>query len=453
MKKTGGVKRNMSREERKRYLTIGVIAFCVLAACILLVFAIFEFEVIAGFCLKIWQILTPFLYGFILAYLLLPVYNFFVKLFHKCFLKRERTPKTARRLYLLGNAVSVTLTMLCFLSLLIGFGFLVLPELGQSVVSIIKSAPDTGKKIVDWAQKVLHDNPEIEATVTEVLSRYVGNINTWAENNLLPYVTEMINGLSSGILVTLTGTFTFLKNTLIGAIAAIYMLVSKDLFAAQGKKLAYSVFKVKTANVFLENMRFIHRTFSGFITGKLLDSLIIGFLCYLFMIIVKMPYAMLVSVLIGVTNIIPFFGPFIGAIPSALLILTVSPIQCLYFVIFIIVLQQFDGNVLGPRIISGSVGISSFWAMFSILFFSGIFGFAGMIIGVPLCALLLSLIAALCKRSLEKKALPVDSKAYAGVQEIDPETGERIMLPPKPKMRDKPNGLVRRIVEKTKKKS
>ena len=129
-----------------------------------------------------------------------------------------------------------------------------------------------------------------------------------------------------------------------------------------------------------------------------------------------------------------------------------SPIQCLYFVIFIIVLQQFDGNVLGPRIISGSVGISSFWAMFSILFFSGIFGFAGMIIGVPLCALLLSLIAALCKRSLEKKALPIDSKAYAGVQEIDPETGERIMLPPKPKMRDKPNGLVRRIMEKTKKK-
>ena len=443
----------MDHETRNRYILIGVIAFCVAAASILLVFAIFKFEVIKDFCLMIWRILTPFLYGFVLAYLLLPVYNFLLNLFHKLFFKKERSEKAARRLRVVNNAISVILTMVFFLALVIGFGFLVLPELGQSIVSIVRSAPETGKRIMNWAEKLLHDNPEIEATVTDIIERYVGNLNTWAETYLLPHVTKVVNGLSNGIIGTLTGTFTFLKNALIGLIAAIYMLVSKNLFAAQSKKLVYSVFSVKTANVFLDNVRFVHRTFSGFITGKLLDSLIIGFISYFFMSVVNMPYAMLVSVIIGVTNIIPFFGPFIGAVPSALLILTVSPIQCLYFVIFAIILQQFDGNVLGPRIIGGSVGLSSFWVMFSILFFSGLFGFMGMIIGVPLFALLVSLIAALCKRSLQRKSLPVESTAYAGVQEIDPETGERVMLPSKPKMRDKPNGLVKRLFDKFKKKS
>ena len=442
----------MDREQRNRYIMIGVIAFCVVAASILLVFAIFKFEVIKNFCLLIWHILGPFLFGFILAYLLLPIYNFLLNFMQKLLCKKEGKEKTMRRLHILANAVAVTLTMLFFLALVIGFGFLVLPELGNSIISIIRNAPETGKKIMGWAQKVLQDNPEIEATVTDIISRYVGNINTWAQTHLLPYVTEMVNGISSGIVATLTGTVSFLSNALIGTISTIYMLVGKNLFAAQAKKLTYSVFHVKTANVFLENMRFVHKTFSGFLTGKLLDSLIIGVICYIFMAILKMPYTMLVSVIIGVTNIIPFFGPFIGAIPSALLILTVSPMQCLYFVIFIIVLQQFDGNVLGPRIISGSVGISSFWAMFSIIFFSGLFGFMGMIIGVPLCALLLSLIAALCRHSLERKALPVDSADYAGVQSIDVETGERIMLPPKPKMRDKPNGMIARLLKKFQKK-
>lgn len=442
----------MDHEQRNRYIMIGVIAFCVVAASVLLVFAIFKFEVIKNFCLMIWRILGPFLAGFILAYLLLPIYNFLLHLMQKLLCGKERREKTMRRLYILANATAVTFTMLFFLALVIGFGFLVLPELGNSIISIIRSAPETGKKIMTWVQKVLQDNPEIEATVMDILSRYVGNINTWAETYVLPYVTEMVNGISSGIVATLTGTVSFLSNTLIGTIAAIYMLVNKNLFAAQAKKLTYSIFPVRTANIFLENMRFVHKTFSGFLTGKLLDSLIIGIICYIFMAIFNMPYTMLVSVIIGVTNIIPFFGPFIGAIPSALLILTVSPMQCFYFVIFVIVLQQFDGNVLGPRIISGSVGISSFWAMFSIIFFSGLFGFMGMIIGVPLCALLLSLIAALCKHSLQRKALPVDSADYAGVQSIDTETGEQIMLPPRPKMRDKPNGIIARLFKRFQKK-
>ena len=442
----------MSHDERKKYIAIGLIAFCVIAASALLIFLIFHFEVISGLILRIWRVLMPFVYGFVLAYLLLPVYNMLRSLFRKWLCRGDFPEKKLRRRRATATGLSVSLTILFFLALLIGFGFLVLPELGRSIISIIRSAPETGRRVVSWAEKLLQDNPEIEATVTDLISRYIGDVESWAESTLLPYATEFVNGLSNSIIVTVTETFNFIKNTVIGLIAAIYMLVSKERFSAQGKKLTYSIFPVKTANLVLENLRFIHRTFSGFISGRLLDGLIIGFLCYLFCVIAGMPYAVLISVLIGVTNVIPFFGPFLGAIPSGLLILTVSPLQCLTFVIFILILQQFDGNVLGPRILSGTVGISSFWVMFSIIVFGGLFGFLGMLIGVPLGALILSLIAALCRISLQHKSLPVDSGAYTSVKSFDPESGEPVPLPPKPGLRDKPGGVISGILKRFRKK-
>ena len=443
----------MSREQMKKYITIGAVVFCVIAASTLFAYLIFHFSVIRSFCVRVLRVLRPFLYGFVLAYLLLPVYNRLRSLFKKLFCRNKTlVDRAMRRRGALAGGLAVVVTMLFFFALVVGFGFLVLPELSRSIVSIVRAAPDTGMRAIAWAEKLLKDNPEIEATVTDLIARYVGDVNDWAEEHLLPYVSEFVNGLSNSIIVTLTETFNFVKNTLIGTIAAIYMLVSKERFAAQGKKLTYSIFPIKTANLFLENTRFVHRTFSGFISGRLLDSLIIGFFCYIFCAIARMPYAVLISVIIGVTNILPFFGPFIGAIPSALLILTVSPLQCFYFVIFIIVLQQFDGNVLGPRIIGGAVGLSSFWVMFSILFFGGLFGFIGMIVGVPLCALILSLIAALCRRRLEKWGLPVDSKAYEGVGSFDAETRSPVPLPPKPKLRDRPNGLFASITRLFRKK-
>ncbi|MBE6936575.1 MAG: AI-2E family transporter [Ruminococcaceae bacterium] len=441
----------MNTEQRKKYLLIGLTAFGVVAASILLVFAIDRFDQIRRLFVRIGQILQPFTIGFVLAYLLLPVYNFLCHAFRDLIRRRRWSEKANRWLHIVTNALSVTLTMLTFFALLVGFGFLVLPEISQSILSIIVAAPETGRKIVAWAEKLLADNPEVERIVTDLLTRYMGNLSAWAESSLLPKVTELMNSLSSGILVTIMSTFTFLMDALIGIIAAIYMLLSKNIFAMQAKKLTYSILPVKTANVFLNNMRYVHKTFGGFISGKLLDSLIIGFICYFFMIIAGMPYPMLVAVIIGVTNVIPFFGPFIGAIPSALLILTVSPIQCLYFVIFVFALQQFDGNVLGPRILSGAVGIPSFWVMFSIIFCSGIFGFAGMIIGVPLFALLISLVSAFCRRSLEKKHLPVPSAEYHGLASIDPDSGELLYLPPRKRFWNNPDSGIRRLFRKLKK--
>ena len=225
------------------------------------------------------------------------------------------------------------------------------------------------------------------------------------------------------------GTVNILKNVIVGIIIAIYVLNSKDLFAAQAKKIAYSIFSTEHANLFIKNTRFIHRVFGGFITGKLLDSLIIGMITFVFMSVFDMPYVVLISVIIGVTNFIPFFGPFIGAIPCSFLVLMVSPLKCLYFVIFILILQQFDGNILGPKILGDSTGLSSFWVMFAILIAGGLFGFVGMIIGVPLFAVLYSLITTLVNRSLADKDLPVKTSDYFFMDCIDPDTHKPVPFP------------------------
>ena len=169
----------------------------------------------------------------------------------------------------------------------------------------------------------------------------------------------------------------------------------------------------------MEYSRYAHKMFSGFIGGKLIDSFIIFLICCVALPLMNMPYAMLISVIIGVTNVIPFFGPFIGAIPSFVIVLIDDPIQSIYFLIYVLVLQQFDGNILGPKILGDSTGLSSFWVLFSILLFGGLFGFIGMLLGVPVFAILYRLITDLVSRSLSQKHLPVQSSEYIGIDYMD----------------------------------
>ena len=206
-----------------------------------------------------------------------------------------------------------------------------------------------------------------------------------------------------------------MKNFLIGIIVAVYVLNCKTTFASQAKKIIYSIFNKKLGSAIIHEIRFVHQGFGGFIIGKLIDSLIIGILCYICLTLMKMPYTMLISVIIGITNIIPFFGPFIGAVPSFILLLLVSPMQSLYFIIFIFVLQQFDGNILGPKILGDSTGLSSFWVLFSILFFGGLMGFFGMIIGVPFFAVAYHLISQAVNKALQKKELSTNTDDYKNI--------------------------------------
>ena len=206
--------------------------------------------------------------------------------------------------------------------------------------------------------------------------------------------------------------------------------MSKDTFSAQGKKVIYAIFKREKGNKVLGAIDYIDSVFSGFIYGKIVDSVIIGLICFIFCTIVDMPYATLISVIIGVTNIIPFFGPFIGAIPSAFLVLVESPTMCLVFVVFVIVLQQLDGNIIGPLILGDSTGLSSFWVLFAIMVGGNLFGFPGMVLGVPTFACIYALVTIILRDGLNRNGLSNDTEFFVALRGID-EDGKPIKGPKK----------------------
>ncbi len=226
------------------------------------------------------------------------------------------------------------------------------------------------------------------------------------------------------------GVFKALWNLIIGFIISIYLLGSKEKFAGQAKKIVYAVFDRKAGNELISNFRFIHGTFIGFLGGKIVDSIIIGIICFVCTSVIGTPYSILVSVIIGLTNIIPFFGPWIGGIPSALLVLMVDPKQALYFGILIIVIQQFDGNILGPKILGDSTGLSGFWVIFSITIFGGLFGVLGMVVGVPIFAVFYAGVKSMVNRSLHKRSLPTDLSPYMTVGQIEESMTFTEYIPP-----------------------
>ena len=269
--------------------------------------------------------------------------------------------------------------------------------------------------LTNWALGLIKDNPDLEAAVNQLINQYSVKILDYVNTNLLPHINGLIKTLSLSVL----GIFKALWNFVIGFILSIYVLGSKEKFAGQAKKIAYALFDRKAGNEIISNFRFIHSTFIGFIGGKIVDSIIIGIICFVCTSIIGTPYAILVSVIIGVTNIIPFFGPWIGGIPSALLVLMVDPVQALYFAILILVIQQFDGNILGPKILGDSTGLSGFWVIFAITIFSGLFGVLGMVVGVPIFAVIYAGVKSVVDRLLRKKDLPTEIQPYMTVGQID----------------------------------
>jgi predicted PurR-regulated permease PerM len=231
-------------------------------------------------------------------------------------------------------------------------------------------------------------------------------------------VGSVVTSVTSGVY----GVAKSIYNLIIGIIVSIYLLSDKEGFVAAVKRMMYSIFSVETADRLRSGLNFVDRTFMSFLNGKLLDSLIIGIICYIVCSILQMPYTLLVSVIVGVTNIIPFFGPLIGAVPSALIILMVDPTKCLIFVIFVIILQQIDGNIIGPRILGNSTGITGFWVMFSIILGGGLFGFWGLLLGVPVFVVIYSLVTNLVVKKLKRNDLPWELEDYKELEYIDPAT-------------------------------
>ena len=398
----------------KGYWRWGLTAF--LTVCAILVFydAFYQGGTLQQILGKLAQVLAPVFYGLAMAYLLTPLVKWFERGILWCVskLRKQLPDKPLKHGKGLLRAGAILLTWAVVLALTYWLMSVLIPQLVESVTMLINNARYYYTKVYRWTDNWLKENPEIGSWANDVLSEYYNNGLKNLTDTILPKAQELAATLTGGIWVGIRSVIGFAMDLIVGIIISVYLLAMKEKSLARCCKMIYATMKQETAELVLTGLHNTNQVFSGFVRGKLLDSLIIGILCFIGCSILKMPYTPLVSVVVGVTNIIPFFGPFLGAIPSAFLILLVSPLKCLYFIIFIILLQQLDGNVIGPKILGDSTGISSFWVIVAILVGGGFFGVPGMFFGVPVFACLRMLVKWLMDRRLTRRGMPTEASAY-----------------------------------------
>lgn len=373
--------------------------FGAIALSILFFFLLFRLKVVGQYFGTVISTLMPFIYGCVLAYLIYPISQGIT-----AYLDKLTGGKNTKFTLTAGIFTGLIVFVVAIYLLL----WMLLPQLIDSIVSIVTGMPGMVDSLSKWIETVLKNNPQLQEVVATTLENSSVQLETWLTGTLIPKAQELITSLSASVVSTLWGLFDFV----IGIIVCVYVLGSADKLKRQAKMIVNALTPEKFAEKIFEVTYEMDQCFGGFIRGKLLDSLIIGILCFICVSIMEMPYPVLISTIVGVTNIIPFFGPFIGAIPSGILILTVNPMQALYFAIFIFVLQQFDGNILGPAILGQSTGLGSIWVLFSILIFGDMFGFVGMIIGVPTFAVVYYLISKFVFKKLHEKEMDDEIEDY-----------------------------------------
>lgn len=405
----------------KKYLHWGVTAFLVIIGSIVFFLIVSRLSYVWSAVNKVVGILSPVIYGLVFAYLLNKMMTFFEAKF---------LIRAGRRLFR-GNGgkaggfariTGVILTFLCMLLIVGGTLALVLPQIYESVQLLINQLPGYYDDVAALSRRFLAANPDVEALVVSFFGSVTDNLKNWLTTALLERTDQIITSLTSGV-------FSVLKeivSILIGFIVSVYILYHKEKFTAQCKRLVYGFFKPKRSDGILKTVHFLDKTVGGFILGKIIEALIVGVVTYIFMVVFGMPYGALIAVLVGVTTIIPFFGPFIGGIPSVLMILLESPVKCFIFIIFLVVLHVLDANVLSPKIQSNTVGLSGFWVLFSILLFGGLFGFIGLLLGVPVFAVIYAAIRDYNKKQLVEKNYPYLTEEYERIISINPDTGTPI---------------------------
>lgn len=378
---------------KRRYLYLMLAIFGGLSLSILVFFALFRFHGIGEAISYLGDLLAPFIYGGVVAYLLRPVCSCYERIMEKYFPKQLRKviPGIAVALSLLTGVLAVYVLII-----------MIVPNVYESLRSLWRSIPDKVNQLLEWARTVFGEDEILLGGLNELYSYLYSSLQHWADNTLEPYIANVLN-IVTGVGTGIYKVAKFLYNILIGLIVACYFLAGRKKLARQGELIVRSALKPKWADAVLREIAFMDRMFGGFIDGKILDSAIIGVLCYIGCIVFRFPSALMVSALVGVTNVIPFFGPFIGAVPATLLIMIDSPIKGLWFIVFILALQQLDGNLIGPAILGDRTGLSSFWVLFAIILCGGLWGIVGMVVCVPAFAVLGDILEKLIRRGLAGK--------------------------------------------------
>ena len=403
------------------YFKLGVNGLLIVCGGIFFYYILFHSDKLSALINSFMKMMTPIIAGLVIAYILNPLMRFFENkvffpLWKKIRPKKDHTYKNEAKVI---RVISAFLTLIIFIAIIYALVLLLVPQLVVNIQSILSRIPVYLLNVNDYYANVLIKYPKLEALLTQ----YSIDMSKLFYDKVLPYFEQIISKTSTSLVGSIISIFKSVLNFIIGIIISMYLLIDKEKFIAQSKKVLYAFLKRERANNFINNLRYSDKIFGGFITGKVIDSLIIGIICYIGMLIMKMPYATLISVLVGTTNIIPYFGPFIGAIPSAFIILMIDPKKCLIFLIFVLILQQFDGNILGPKILGDSTGLDSFWIIFAITVFSGLFGIPGMFMGVPVFAVIYAAVRTLINKRLEIKHMPVETAYYKENDFIPEEDG------------------------------
>ncbi len=389
----------MKNPQHKPYLYAMLAGFGAISLSVLFFFIIYRLQGIGEAIDQITHILMPFIYGGVIAYLLRPACNLYNRWM------TALLPEKAKRY---ADPIAIVLSLITGLLVIYALIIMIAPQLYNSIISLWNSLPVKIEQTINWFTEHFGENEILLQIFDAGYKAVYDKLNMWGQDTLIPYITGIVSGLGMSVWKILI----FFKDFLIGLIVAVYLLSSRKKFSRQGNMIVRSILPPKWADITLHEIAFVDRMFGGFIDGKLVDSAIIGVLCYIGCIIFGFPNALLVSAIVGVTNVIPFFGPFLGAIPATLLILIESPIDALWFVLFVLFLQQLDGNIIGPKILGDHTGISSFWVLFSILLFGGLWGIVGMVIAVPLFAVIYDIIRKLVIRGLNRNGCITLFNAY-----------------------------------------
>ena len=402
------------------YIAIGIVVFCVIALSMLLFFVLFRLDGVFSGVQRVLGTLQAVVIGVILAYLLNPIVKWFENHLFRPQLSKKITDRA--RISKISRVLSIVVTYVVFLAVIIFLLSILLPRLIETLFALSDDLPTSIRELVSWITAYTESNPALSRIVRVEAFDLSSYLQDLIKNDLPGWMQSMMEFFTSGIM----NVFKLAMNIIIGFIVSVYVLIDKEKFICQGKKIVYALFAPKAANAVVKTTRKAHEIFIGFVVGRIEDSIIIGLITAVILALMHMPYTIVVAIIVGVFNVIPFFGPILGAIPSLFLIMLDDPVKAFYFLIFIIIIQEFDGNILGPKIVGHSIGLSAFWIVVAVMLGTGMFGIVGMLAGVPLFAIILYIINELIKNILRKKKLPEDSKDYLDVDRINADTGELI---------------------------
>lgn len=383
----------MKIDWNRKYNTIAAYVLIVVVLSISFFLFITKFSMFSQKLNNFTIILKPFIIGFTLAYLL----NFILEFYETKILDRFKIKFKIKRLL---SLIMTYITLIFIVGIFITF---VIPQMAESTSKMVVDAPEIGNRLLKMINDISFnlDLPdEVRLVVSEKIEKIARQLLDFIAN-LMPQFVNFLMSIAKGI-----------WNTVLGVIISIYILADKEGFFAMCKKFITAVFNESRKDRILYITRLSDRIFGKFIVGKIIDSCIIAVITFIILSITHMPYKILLTFIIGVTNVIPFFGPFIGAMPSIFIVLLVDPSKALWMTLIIFAIQQLDGNIIGPKILGDSIGISSFWILFSLLLAGKFFGIVGMIVGVPVFAVVYTIIGESVNFKLRKKGLPVSKEEY-----------------------------------------